>query len=131
MTKYLLEITAEQAHVLARASELFARLHMGQLNILADEFIFAKQINSDNLLKLREGLKQLEPLITGLKQHANKGIHGLRHERAQIAWDLYQTIRHRLSWDEHAGGGFTVNFDKPFKCCDHPLAEITIMELEE
>lgn len=58
---------------------------------------------------------------------------------AQIAWDLQQVLRHRMSWDHAVREGIVpsidsprdwskmmgVNYDKPFMASSEPLATIT------
>lgn len=60
------------------------------------------------------------------------------NESARIAWETYQVIRHRLSWERAVAEGtipsinsprkwpemFGVNFDEPLKISDEPLAKI-------
>ncbi len=126
MNKYSIEITLEQAQTISRACELFGRLHMGQFKVLADEFIGCDTLSNVDLNKLRDGLEQLEQLITG----SPNSYHGIAShkipEKAKIAVDLYQVVRHRITWDKEPKGGFGVMFDKPLPVTTHPLAIIQL-----
>lgn len=98
---YTLTITEEQARVISIATELFSRVCIGQ----TDDLRF-------------------------WKPKANIGMHDTCDE-GQLAWDLYQVIRHRLAWDR-AGNPpvrdwktmMTVDFDEPLKIGPEPLAGI-------
>lgn len=63
------------------------------------------------------------------KQCAGKLYIALKFTRVRVGFMLgirigYQVQRHRLSWDRYPEGGWTVNFDEPYKVGKEPLAAI-------
>jgi len=120
MRRYRLEIDEEQARTLSRACELLSRVHSGQLDEVANVLLTAGGLANGSphavadIVGLREGLRTLGPLVTGMPANANPGIRspGISDE-ARTAYDLHQVLRHRLAWDAHPEGGCAVSFDKP------------------
>ncbi len=129
MKTYTLKISEEQARILANACEFVARIHMGQLDPVADQVMSHE---SADIPALRDQLRGLQPLITGMSRNAYLSISSDKlSDFPRIAWELHQVIRHRLAWDRKPDGGFQVYFDKPHLLTDHPLAEITGEEVEK
>lgn len=84
----------------------------GQLKEIA--YIYLAQLSEENFIKLKEELKELETIVTGLDKGAYHGIHSRTiTDNARIAYDIEQVIRHRLAWDRQPEGGFQVDFDEP------------------
>jgi len=120
MRRYRLEIDEEQARTLSRACELLSRVHNGQLDEVANVLLTAGGLANGaphavaDIVGLREGLRALEPLVTGMPTNANPGIRSPDiSDEARTAYDLYQVLRHRLAWDARPEGGCAVSFDKP------------------
>lgn len=127
--KYVLTLDEEQANVLSMACELLSRIHMGQLKSVADCFM---AMDCCRWTEIRDKLEEIEPLITGRK-NCFFGIHSKEiPNRARIAWDLYQVLRHRVSHDRADREGIpndfshrmTVNYDEPMVSSGKPLSEM-------
>ena len=115
--KETLEMTREQAEAVMRATELLARLHIGQFNEITWEFM-------DRLIKdghtfddyrrdrADELLDHLARTLFGVNKYGRPdvGEKDIMHHRC---WTVYATLRHALAWHDHPEGGITVNFDKP------------------
>lgn len=123
---YTLTLNEHQAYVIKEALDLFSRIHMGQLDTVADVFVaYAQERGFDTLSFLRDELDNLSPIWTGLHKHAYHGIHSPKiSDKARVAWDLQQVIRHRLAWDREPKGGIYVDFDTPMRSSAEPLASI-------
>ena len=123
MSKYTLILTARQAAEISNACEIVARLQMGQVDMALRELPGEQPKDYD---ALREIQQMIERLVPAKIERGNS-----------IAWDLYQVIRHRLSWDRAYESGqiekgerrnwsimMGVNLDEPMKMGDEPLAVI-------
>jgi hypothetical protein len=124
--KYLLEINEEHAKVIIEALDVFSRIHMGQLDIVAEQLNFSDFFNKTNVYDTGFKLKidELKTMI-GLCGNSHLGIRNkMVHEYAKIAFDIQQVIRHRLAWTKHPQGGTTVDFSKPLICGKLPLPKI-------
>ncbi len=126
MPKYLLEIDSEQAQIISKACELYARLHLGQLRVLVEEFI--GRMDCEKFWQLRDGMKSLEYLITGFPNNSYQSIVSPSlSDCAKTAWDIYQVVRHKIVWTEHPepkNGFRNVNYDEPLQTSMHPLPNI-------
>lgn len=122
--KYLIELSDAQANVLEDACDCYVRLHLGQLQYVADFAV--KQAGLDNGMALRSEMLKLNPLITGFPNvYAGHGIFNeLVHEDAKIAHDIHSVIRHRRSRDGRPEGGIGCNFDDPLQAAKEPLPTI-------
>lgn len=108
---YTLTANGRQMKYIQDACELYERLHAGQWFAL------------ENILPLKEGhywhevkalLKtHIEPLIDKEKLHFERNT-----------GDIMNVIRHHLAWDFNPDGGFTVDYQKPFKMGNYPLPQI-------
>ena len=115
MSKYTLTLTARQAAEISSACEIVARLQMGQVDMALRELPGEQPKNYDALREIQQMIERGD----------------------SIAWDLYQVIRHRLSWDRAYESGeiekgerrkwpemMGVSFDEPMKMGSEPLAVI-------
>jgi hypothetical protein len=143
-TTYTLHINKTQAQTLAMACEVLARLGMGQFRDALEHLPRATPIDYD--LWHRD----MEAMSAMLCRHMVSGVDGWRsslgiyHQQidptAQVAWDLYAVIRHRLAWDGAVVAGTVssidaarqwpsmmgVCFDRPDHVADGvPLAKIS------
>lgn len=119
-----------QARVIMEALELFARINIGQIDAISTVFLFRKKWDWDQFHYYENGLKRV--LFPQLTTNESYGIYSSEAgERAQVAWDIHQVIRHDLSWFLHPGGGMTVNFHEPMKTSKHPLPKVNITEEEK
>lgn len=142
--KVQVTMTAEQAAIVMRACELMARIRIGQLDRVVEEIedmSFAKLPREepehsqafDQLIKDRDVANHYACLIKGLMFPEigpyPGASYGVGHDkRGDIAWEVYTTIRHKVSWHEHPEGGWGVNFDKPHSWSNTPLPECVILE---
>lgn len=142
--KVQITMSPEQAKIIMRACELLTRLRIGQIDRVVEEIEDMRfmDLPGDGPIREEEFNKFLNDRDAA-KGHANaiKGLmfpeigpwpgasHGVGHdEKGDTAWEIYTTIRHKISWHEHPEGGFGVNFDKPHNYTNRPLPECTILE---
>lgn len=128
---YNLTISETQAHTICAACELLSRIHMGQLDHITNILV---HLEMDRFCELRDELRRLEPLATGLPPNSYHGIHSQETpEEARIAWDINQVLRHRVSHDRADREGvpstfthrMTVNYDTPLRSSEEcQLAKI-------
>lgn len=128
---YTLHLTETQLNALSAASELLARLHMGQFPTLT-EYI---NVPIEHISEFQADLENLK-LHFGLTYYSSWGIMNDDQvpEQARILWDIHQVIRHRLAYDSRPGltpenrwseGAWTVQYDEPYKTSSEPLPTIT------
>lgn len=140
MKRYIIELTEQQAQTIAQACEILARLGIGQFRDALEQLpttAFRPYGWNEDMETIGRMLsKHTISNVDGW--HSSLGIHHAKvHEKAKDAWDLYQVIRHRLSWDRAIAEGITdgksrnwsggmmgVNYDEPHKTSAQPLASI-------
>lgn len=142
--KVTLEMTRDTAWIVKTALEFYARGMMGQSQHCIDQI--AEGIPFDHMpphgdvqfgheldkwLERREKAKEyarlaMRELFPELLPGANYGVGNCRS--ADIAWQVYEVIRHTLAWYEHPEGGITVSFNKPMRWADEPLPTCRIEE---
>ena len=109
------------------ALDFLGRIHMGQLREVCSAVVLSRGEESYRPLRqFREELSQLRPLITG-QEYGHWGIRSPEiAERARIAYDLQQVIRHRVAWDKATQGPtWSVVYDEPVQTAlDTPFATI-------
>lgn len=121
--RYVLEFSERQAELLSHAAELYARMGLGQFNVL-DRF-FWEPINA-----IQEAHKHLDALrlIKNGSLNSDPGISSDSiDDDYRVLYDLHQVIRHRLAWDRdpEPKGLKGVSFDTPRQLSKHePLANI-------
>ncbi|MBQ3326529.1 MAG: hypothetical protein IJG86_01925 [Clostridia bacterium] len=112
--RVVVTMTREQAVEVMHATELLARLHIGQVftmtellgDLMADNYCERKD-RAEEAFKL--GLKMLH----GANAYGQPDIREkpIEHERC---WAIYATIRHAIAWHDHPEGNqWSVAFDKP------------------
>lgn len=106
--KHRIEITTNQAKVMRDALEMYARTLKGQHFGITD--------NLDMVWSSREEFsatfqKTFEPSDSMSK-------------KSDIAWDLYQSVRHSVAWLENPKGGVQVCYDTPMRTSTEPLATV-------
>lgn len=122
----ILELTEKQANVIREGMELLARLGMGQIDHLNNVwFLNERGFKNDQVdHKGKEDAFQNVKNIYFPELYGHQ-YHGMTSEKvdetAKMAWDIYQVIRHVVSWHNHPNGGITVNFDEPFKVSEESL----------
>lgn len=121
MAKYILELSEEQLIALKEACEVSARIGMYQLHdicrLLPQKTEEEKQSHKEIYDRLWEMYLQYTRNMRNYK----------KPEITNILWDLYQVIRHRISWDKHPEGNtyHIVDFDTPMRTASCDLAKIT------
>lgn len=126
MKRVTITMTERQAAALSLACEMVARFHLGQFDML-------RFVRNDMLLP---GEFNTADLIRCLVFPDSENTKGIRHsdipDTSRILWDMYQVLRHYLSWKDQPNTPATrdwskqmgVNFDEPMKTDDDPLPEI-------
>jgi len=120
---YTLHLTEKQAAEISHASEILARLRMGQIDMALRELPLAESLDYWNERTIENVVK---PLYRKDGQRADCA-----------AWDLHQVIRHRLAWDRAIAAGevepggrrnwdtmMGVIYDEPLPMGGEPLARI-------
>lgn len=130
--RYVLELSEGQAELVSRAVELYARLGLGQFQML-DRF-FSWGPKDSSLEKARPLLQELAIIKNGAP-HSHPGIYSKAiSDDYQVLYDLYQVMRHRLAWDRdpHPKGWLGVDYREPLRAStSEELARITQIETEK
>ena len=124
---YRLTISRHQAHVINSALDLYARLHMGQVDELA--YLYRALANKRGLsAEATDAIDVHCTILSRLVGPASGGYYGIAHQlvsdTARVATDIKQVVRHRLAWDREPSGGMTVDFDQPHAYGNEPLPTI-------
>ena len=145
---YTLTLTEKQAETLMIASEVLARLGIGQfrdaLEWLPRREAYPEGWHNDMAAIGMILSRHMIGRVNGY--HSDLGIHNDDvHPTPKIAWDLYQVIRHRLAWDKAVAEGVVdspdsprnwtamlgVHYDEPMKSSAEPLAEIRRVDAQK
>ena len=111
-----LTMTREQAQAVMDATELLARLEIGQFKEICwkmlDRFNGPDGFDSARRDRAEQYLDAACCMIFGMKDGwPDIGEKSIQHERC---WAVYTTIRHALAWHDHPEGNpYSVLFDKP------------------
>ena len=128
--KYVLEMNEEQAAIVQKALEFYARMRMGQWGELPGICI---DIRDSDYCEKEEYMKPLLELARRKAYpelaHAFGHSYGVgKFEDADYAWETYTAIRHCRAWAKHPAGGWTEDFDKPWAMHGHELARCTAVK---
>ncbi len=142
MKTYNLTITEEQLKVISTACELLSRIQGGQIREAFEHLPLKKDIDWSVYHKIQDEVTKkmpeiLEDEINGWNSHFGVGCSKLPDSH-DIAWDLYTTTRHQLSWEYAIEQGWVedfnsprdwknmlgVSYDSPMKFGTEPLAKI-------
>ncbi len=130
-----LTVTREQAMVMERALELYARMHIGQTEDIPFMMMDLRLEDFPRRRSLANDAFQL-----GMKIMHGENCYGRvdipeKNEEHRRAWLLYATLRHTRSWhDEPEGNSWSVCFDPPMPEIDWdcmPKCEITEVKGDE
>lgn len=139
---YNLQITEKQLQVISTACELLSRIQGGQVLEAFDYLPLRKDMDWGVYHEIKDELTKRMPEILEDRINGYSSYFGVGHpelpESKDIAIDLYQTIRHKKSWERAVEEGivesedsprkFTemmgVSYDKPFMWSAEPLAKI-------
>lgn len=140
--KYTLTVTAIQAQVIADACDLLSRVQSGQWPVAYDLLPKDGNITWEQWHEARDAIKVI------MKTILKDGIDGVASSfgvgspetppSSDIAWDIYQVIRHRLAWEEAIRRGdarsiddgrdwrsmMGVAYDPPMRFGPEPLAKM-------
>ncbi|BAT56567.1 hypothetical protein NOS3756_55790 (plasmid) [Nostoc sp. NIES-3756] len=118
-----LDLNNEQLAVVSKACELFARIHMGQLEEIA--WLFSS-LPEERYQELTETLKELNTLITQMPKQSHFGIRSEQVPKiAKSAYDIHQVISNYLAWKQTPQGGVGGYFDSPVQYSTIPLPRIS------
>ena len=131
MKTYTLQITQEQAKTIQVACELLSRIQGGQVREVFNHLPLRKGVDWDVYHEIQDELTKRMPEILkdGIDGWSSSfGVgHPDLHPYHDISWDLYQVLRHQLSWDDAMEKGITENkgerkFPEMMGCCyDTPM----------
>lgn len=107
MTKYILELTQEQADIISIATDLYCRIRLGQFNRIIDHTLeeHIDEIGIDDFLQRREEAEKYllaarticYPELENTFQHS----YGLGHDKkCYVAWNVHQVLRYHAGNDE-------------------------------
>ena len=115
-----LTMTREQARAVMDATELLARLEIGQFEEITWKMIEhfrgndrdGKPVFDDRSRDLANAyLKSACLAVFGVKNGwPDLGEKNMQHHRC---WAVYAAIRYALAWHDHPEGGYTVDFEEP------------------
>lgn len=142
MKKYKIELTESQLSTLSVASEILARLGIGQWR---DAFDWLPKRSDMDWSDYHADIDAISKIISKYTSGRVDGYHsslGITHadvsSTSKIAWDLYQSFRYELAWDRAVEYGYIesresprdwekmlgVHYDEPFKTSEEPLSKI-------
>ncbi len=130
VTQYTLTGSASQFDCIKNACETQARLEMGQFDAITDALML--RLHDQDWQLVSEKVRELERIISNMPRKTQQ-----RSEYQELSWDIYQVVRHRLSWDRAIAEGLikegqprdwktmmTVNYDEPLHRSEEPLMRI-------
>ena len=125
---YKITVSNEQARVLMEACEIFSRLGIGQ----CDEAL--RRLPVEKVLGWYADMRKIKDIIS---PHLKSNLYVSESDETKYAWDLYQVIRHRVSWDKAIADNIIslgdkrnwskmlgVQYDEPMNTSGLPLAKI-------
>jgi len=131
---YRITVTEEQLQAIRDACEIKTRLHIGQL----DEALRCCYDRDGRSVVDYDTIKAVEAIIKplqGLTSNSSWGVGAFR--TADRLWEIYSTIRHRLSWDRAYREGIVqpgeprnwsemmgVQYDEPVSVSGEPLPKV-------
>ena len=135
--KIIVEMSREQALAVMDATELLARLEIGQFEETTWKLIEHFRGNDKNGRPTFDDtrrdlanayLKCACLAVFGVKNGwPDVGEKNMQHHRC---WAVYETIRHALAWHDYPEGGDTVNFNEPLGYGE-PLPRCRVEDADE
>ena len=111
-----LNISDNQAKIIQEALNLYFRILMGQFHEI--EYFLRKEMVEPNISEeiIGDAIRQIkEEYFPELSEYGYYSIDSYQiPEKARIAVDIHDSIRHILTWKNKPEGGITVDFDKPY-----------------
>lgn len=101
---YTLTVTADQLAMISRATELAARISIGQLGDVAFKFLLGR-IPLDDFCRIRDGLQLIERDLQNVlhrqwQEDPSGATDTPRMDDHDCAWSLYHAARYRLYLDD-------------------------------
>ena len=128
--KYVLEMNEQHACTVMAALEFYSRMRMGQFRELpslcldlSDKEYCDKREYMEALLEPARRICYPELLPTFAHSY---GVG--KFEDADLAWELYESIRYCRAWAKHPEGGSTVDFGKPMSLRGNKIAKCTAVK---
>ena len=127
--KYTLTLTQKQVEIVEQALEVYFRCGMGQFRNALDRYFWSPKISVEDSHYAYTYLDLIGSLLTGMPSNASPGSASPKvDDRYRVAYDIYQTVRHRLAHDELKPGekpGIEVRYDAPrHLSTEEPLPQI-------
>lgn len=122
-----LQLTPEQARAVVRAIDVYMRIHLGQFNIIREQFGHRPDADTHRGdAFLFEARRALIPELDGGPGHSFS-IRSCPDQAAKVAFDVLQELRQKEAYGRNPDGGITVVYDNPFWVSDstpRPKAKI-------
>lgn len=100
--KYVLELTEDQAKVVACACEFYARVRMGQFN----EIVFNLMMDQPFDGTWCDRRDEAEQILLEARKRIYPELHGIGHsfgigkfDDADMSFDVYQVLREKFPWN--------------------------------
>ena len=123
MKKYNLTVSENQAQIIAKACDMLARIHIGNVECVADEFMTRR-----DYLEIREILVGIHERITGSCCGGPSISNPTVHHDGKAAWDICQAIKHRLTHDCKVPATYSVYYQKPLQCGSEEIPTISAVD---
>ena len=124
--KFNVELSENQLLAIVEATDFQSRIMAGQLDdILHKGISISKEVNRDKVKRLLAELK-LE-LFPELESNESYGIFSNHiDEKAQILYDIHQSLRYVQAWSDKPEGGIQTWFSPPMKTSkeNFPIVEV-------
>ena len=94
---YLLQVTDRQLQEIILATEILARLRIGQLDSALNEMLNSKGESRNFSWDTHQQVNEIIKPKLGLSPNESFGVG--RFESADRVWDIYEVLRRQMSWD--------------------------------
>lgn len=130
-----LEMSREQAMIVERACELFARLEIGQFKEISDQFLerIWAQADSQERRHVADDLLALTAKVIFGRNAYDMPDVGEKSEEHMRAWEVYTALRYTRSCHDHPeeiGKSWSVCFDPPMSESGDGVPKCEIREEE-
>ena len=129
--RYVLTLTPEQEYIVEQALELLARLHIGQLERIAELLCDPRDKDYCKRRDLARDLLRLAAIVVFGRSAYNYPDVKERSQEHEQAWTIYSVLRYTRSWHENPKGGITVNYDEPLNLAGGPMPKCKVATKEE
>ena len=125
--RFALEVNEKQAELMMEALDLYIRIRIGQWNKAAEicmqhECDLAAEDYCEREEKMRSLIGEARGICFPELGRDLCGSYGVgKFDDTRAAYDVFQVLRHELSWARHPKGAWTVDFDKPTPFSDLPM----------